>query len=169
MSKLVLFPLFVRDFCTVGGPCSGFLNWDWIFRAQNRPRAASRPGGSQKVAHLPLQQYAGCQSCYRPKYQKSLVFAPVTGRRMLILLQGQIPDPPGHSNFCTSPLFLFIFSILTSNNNKLTLTKDDSTNAHLAPRRVLLLMLQAPFPFKIIDVNKTIMDFLMKSLILIRK
>ena len=30
--------------------------------------------------------------CYRPKYQKSLVFVRRTGRRMLILLQGQIPN-----------------------------------------------------------------------------
>ena len=88
--------------------------------APEPPPGRDIAGGSQKVARLPLQQYAGCQSCYRPKYQKSLVFAPVTGRRMLILLMantkrfrppppgtprtlpGRSPDAPGIQNRCFS-------------------------------------------------------------------
>jgi hypothetical protein len=35
---------------------------------------------------LPLQQYDGCQSCYRGEYRKSLVLSYITVCEMLVLL-----------------------------------------------------------------------------------
>ena len=45
MSKMVPFSLFFRDLYIGNGFFSGSLYWDWIFRAQNRSRAAGPAGG----------------------------------------------------------------------------------------------------------------------------
>ena len=76
MSKMVPFSLFFRDLYIGNGLFSGSLYGDWIFRAQNRSRAASRPGHCRRIS-------------------KSSSFAPTTVRQMPILLQAEISKKSG--------------------------------------------------------------------------
>ena len=83
--KWYIFRSLARGYYTVGGPCSGSLYGDWIFRAQNRSRAGSRPGFCRRIS-------------------KSRSFAPVTGPIMLSPLQAQRAKKSGICLYNRTPV-----------------------------------------------------------------